>query len=255
MTHPLDQLAPYVDGSLAGRERVEVERHLASCAQCRSEVAAASEARTALRSMPEVAVPADLAAPALEAMAARATHPAGPPRWVRAMPLVAAAAVVALLAIITLPRLGGGDAASDGAGGQALATAPAARDLRLEVVSTDFDAASLQTEAQTSAARYADAGATTEPRENAAVASPAGTAEDHVAGPVRSSEALRCLRTAFEGFPGDPVRLVQASFDGTPAYLAFVLEGPGADQPADQMTVWVAARADCSIVSLTSVRL
>ena len=51
------------------------------------------------------------------------------------------------------------------------------------------------------------------------------------------------------------MRLVEASFEGTPAYLAFVLEGPGADQPADQMTVWVAARDDCSIVSLTSVRL
>ena len=42
MTHPLEQLAPYVDGSLTGPERLEVERHLASCAQCRSEVAVAT---------------------------------------------------------------------------------------------------------------------------------------------------------------------------------------------------------------------
>ena len=68
MTHPLEQLAPYVDGSLTGPERLEVERHLASCAQCRSEVAVASEARAALRSMPEVEVPTDLGVPALEAM-------------------------------------------------------------------------------------------------------------------------------------------------------------------------------------------
>ena len=122
----------------------------------------------------------------------------------------------------------------------------------MEVVSTDFDADSLQAEAQTSAARYAGAASDQE----AAAAVPGsrdGAAKTE--GAARSSEALRCLRTAFEGFPGDPVRLVEASFEGTPAYLAFVLEGPGADQPADQMTVWVAARDDCSIVSLTSVRL
>ena len=250
MTHPLEQLAPYVDGSLTGPERLEVERHLASCAQCRSEVAVASEARAALRSMPEVEVPTDLGVPALEAMAkGEAQHP-GPPRWVRAMPFVAAAAVVALLAI-TLPRLGGGTAADSGAADQALPAAPDARDLRLEVVSTDFDADSLQAEAQTSAARYADA--TSDPQEGAALSSPAGATKTE--GAARSSEALRCLRTAFEGFGGDPVRLVEASFEGTPAYLAFVLEGPGAEQPADQMTVWVAARDDCSIVSLTSVRL
>jgi anti-sigma factor RsiW len=254
MTHPLDQLAPYVDGSLTIQERVEVERHLASCAQCRSEVAAASEARAALRSMPEVEVPTDLGALALEAMDAREAHHSGPPRWVRAMPLVAAAAVVALLAI-TLPRIGGGEPTSSGEADQGLAAAPAARDLRLEVVATDFDATSLQAEAQASAARFADAEGASEPQEHAALASPIGAADAKVVGAARSAEALRCLRTAFEGFTGDPIRLVEASFEGTPAYLAFVLEGPGADQPADQMTVWVADRDDCSIVSLTAVRL
>jgi len=122
----------------------------------------------------------------------------------------------------------------------------------LEIVSIDFDATSLQSEAQASAARYADA---TSDQEGAALASPAAATEGKTVGAAPSAEALRCLRTAFEGFPGDPVRLVEASFEGTPAYLAFVLEGPGADQPADQITVWVAARDDCSIVSLTSVRL
>jgi hypothetical protein len=250
MTHPLDQLAPYVDGSLTGPERLEVERHLASCAQCRSEVAVATEARAALRSMPEVEAPTDLGVSALEAMGTREARHAGPPRWVRAMPFVAAAAVVALLAI-TLPRLGGGTA-SDSAADGALPTAPDTRNLRLEVVSTDFDATSLQSEAQASAARYGDA---TSDQEGAALASPAAATEGKTVGAAPSAEALRCLRTAFEGFPGDPVRLVEASFEGTPAYLAFVLEGPGADQPADQMTVWVAARDDCSIVSLTSVRI
>ena len=251
MTHPLEQLAPYVDGSLTGPERLEVERHLTSCAQCRSEVAVATEARAALRSMPDVEVPTDLGVPALETMEAREAHHQGSQPWVRAMPFVAAAAVVALLAI-TVPRIGGGTAADDSAGVQAAPAVPDARDLRLEIVSTDFDADSLQAEAQTSASRFADA---TSDQEGAAVASPAAATEGKTAGAAPSAKALRCLRNAFDGFPGDPVRLVEASFEGTPAYLAFVLEGPGADQPADQMTVWVAARDDCSIVSLTSVRL
>ena len=123
MTHPLEQLAPYVDGSLTGPERLEVERHLASCAQCRSEVAVASEARAALRSMPEVEVPTDLGVPALEAMGTGEAHHPGPPRWVRAMPFVAAAAVVALLAI-TLPRLGGGTATDSGAAGPGASRRP-----------------------------------------------------------------------------------------------------------------------------------
>lgn len=248
MTHPLEHLAPYVDGTIAPADRAEVERHLGSCAQCRDEVGLAGAARASLRSMPEVETPTDLGAPALEAMDSRSVPP-GAPRWVRAMPFVAAAAVVVLLAV-TLPRLGGGNADSGGAAAEGAAPV-SPRDLRLEVVDTDFDANSLQAEAQASADRLSSAQA---PPEDAAAGSPAPSTTK-VEGPARSAEALRCLRTAFPGYPGDPVRLVQASFDGTPAYLAFVLEGPGAGQPADQMTVWVADRDDCSIVSLTSIKL
>ena len=253
MTHPLEQLAPYVDGSLTGPERLEVERHLASCAQCRSEVAIATEARAALRSMPEVEVPTDLGVPALEAMEAREAHHPGPRAGCAAMPFVAAAAVVALLAI-TLPRIGRRDGGGRQRRGRRRSRGPrrprpavGGRLHRFRRRLAPSRSAGL------GGAICADAAS--EPQERRRRCRLPDRRRRRRREPARSSEALRCLRTAFEGFPGDPVRLVEASFEGTPAYLAFVLEGPGADQPADQMTVWVAARDDCSIVSLTSVRL
>ena len=40
VTHPLDQLAAFVDGTLATAERAVVDEHLRSCARCRGEVEA-----------------------------------------------------------------------------------------------------------------------------------------------------------------------------------------------------------------------
>jgi hypothetical protein len=73
-----------------------------------------------------------------------------------------------------------------------------------------------------------------------------------VAGPAPSARATECLRTAFTGHPGDLVRIRRATFDGTPAYLGYVLESPGAGQPATLVSIWVAAVEDCSIVTFTS---
>ena len=61
MTHPLEHLAPYVDGTLAPSERAVVDEHVRSCARCRGELAAAQAAREELRSLPFPAGP-DLAA-------------------------------------------------------------------------------------------------------------------------------------------------------------------------------------------------
>ena len=56
MTHPHDLLASYVDGTLPQEERGPVERHLATCEQCRIEVELARPARASLRDLavPEV---------------------------------------------------------------------------------------------------------------------------------------------------------------------------------------------------------
>ena len=105
MTHPLDQLAPFVDGTLDPAERVVVDEHLRSCDRCRAEVDAADAARTALRAMPEPTSP-DLA----ERFSPSGSNGSRLPAtwrapWSKLAPVVAAAAVVALVALV-VPRLG-----------------------------------------------------------------------------------------------------------------------------------------------------
>ena len=86
MTHPEDRLADYVDGTLDLAERAAVDAHLATCSRCRGEVTAATAARSALVSLPEVAPPAGIASAALEAAGATRVsrakrQSAEPPRW------------------------------------------------------------------------------------------------------------------------------------------------------------------------------
>ena len=204
MTHPLEQLAPYVDGSLTEPERVW--RSNATWPRAPSaarEVAAASEARAALRSMPEVEVPTDLGVrrprgdggasrhttrvPALGA--GRALRWPPPPSW-RSL-------------AITLPRLGGGDRRR-----QRRRTMAAARGPRRPATCgwrstppTSTPPRS-QAEAQASAARYA-ADADRRSQEAPPRHLP-GRRDEGPAGAARSAEALRCLRTAFHGLPGRP---------------------------------------------------
>ena len=64
--------------------------------------------------------------------------------------------------------------------------------------------------------------------------------------------AITCLRRS-----GAPVgeqrdtllRLIEAEFEGTPAYIATFLESPGADQPPDKVVIYVAAVEDCRFLS------
>jgi hypothetical protein len=49
--------------------------------------------------------------------------------------------------------------------------------------------------------------------------------------------------------------MIQAEFEGTPAYLAVFAESPGAGQLADHIVVWVVATEDCRILSTASARI
>ena len=51
MTHPEELLAGFVAGSLSEGEREEVRTHLATCERCSKDVAAATDARDALRAI------------------------------------------------------------------------------------------------------------------------------------------------------------------------------------------------------------
>ena len=58
MTHPTDALSALLDGALPAAEAMEVERHLAGCAECRDERDALSAVRSAVRSLPTLEPPA-----------------------------------------------------------------------------------------------------------------------------------------------------------------------------------------------------
>jgi hypothetical protein len=49
--------------------------------------------------------------------------------------------------------------------------------------------------------------------------------------------------------------LIEAKFEGRPAYIAVYLEGPGAGEPPDTAVVWAAAKDDCTILSFASARI
>ncbi|HSL67036.1 MAG TPA: hypothetical protein VK977_02630, partial [Actinomycetota bacterium] len=51
------------------------------------------------------------------------------------------------------------------------------------------------------------------------------------------------------------VRLIQATFQGRPAYIGVFLERPGVGQPADRIVIWVVATQDCSTLSFSFKRL
>jgi hypothetical protein len=51
------------------------------------------------------------------------------------------------------------------------------------------------------------------------------------------------------------VRLIDATFAGTPAYLGVYLESPGAGQPPGKVVIWIVSKADCSVLSETYQRI
>jgi hypothetical protein len=238
MNHPHHLLADLVDGTLDAAARAQVEAHLAACDSCRDDVDAARTGRRAARSLPEVAAPVDLH----DRIVARGGGREGPPRWYRWAGAAAAAALVVAVAL-ALPNVGGGEAdrataPEDAAGAPAESQGLLSGDsVVLEVQEADYDAAALERLA-------ADAGS----------GAPAAQAAD--ATTREAPEAIRCVARAFEEQPaGRLTRLIQARFEGRPAYIAVYLEGPGADQPHDTAAAWVAARGDCTILSFAQARI
>lgn len=146
MTHPEELLAGSVDGSLTDPDRTTVDAHLRTCARCRAEVEAAGTAREALRRLSDPEAP-DLSTPVIaEIERARTTVPATP-RWYRYAG-VAAVAVIALVVVVSLPKIGSGPSADRAAPGtsEAAPTVGAATlaGLTLELQTTDYDTAAVQ---------------------------------------------------------------------------------------------------------------
>lgn len=245
MTHPEELLAGYVDGTSSAQDRAVVDAHLTTCDRCRREVAEARAAVAALGRLPEAPSPSDLGAKAMaELGTGGGVRGTSAPRWQRWAAPAAVAAAILLVATLVLPKIGGGgaspaDRASAGAATAASATAT------LELSSENFQPDTLAALASDAAVKLTGGAAGVQPEASGA---PARTAA-----PGAAAKATACIQQAFEQVPGTPVRLIEAKFQGRPAYIGFYAESPGVGQPVAALTVRVASVQGCEILHITQV--
>lgn len=258
MTHPEDLLAGYVNGTLEDTERAVVDAHLQACGTCREEVELGREAVTALASLEEVPVPFGVTGPVL-AEAGKRFERRRAATWGRLQWVAGAAAAAALVLVVALnldlgtsrDEAGSGtvaaDAAATGATGGAAAEAATIVGLERQpdVSYDDAGVRSLATEAAS--------------KRSTGVVAPEAGGEDGGLQFADPGPALECLRTAEAPVNATAtdqlVRLIEAKYQGTPAYFAVFLEGPGAGQPPDKVVVWVVSKGTCQIVSGQQQRL
>jgi len=125
----VDALNAYLDGALSGDERRAIEAHLASCAECRQELAELRTVVTLLHGLPQIDPPVSFQ---LGSEHARAQRPNGG-AFVRLLPVVRTLAVAAMLAFmiasgwLVFDRVGqnGGGGVSNEAAPMAFAPTPA----------------------------------------------------------------------------------------------------------------------------------
>jgi hypothetical protein len=260
VSHPEDLLADYVDGTLAERERAAVDAHLPGCARCSAEVRQAGAARAALSELEDIPVPFGVTGPVLAEAGRRFERRPGVARgrFQSAAGLAAAAALVVLVAL----NVGGEDtrnAAAPGrsaavAGGTGAAGAEAATpgvipfaglERQTEVNYDEAGIHAVASEAAGAVLAAEDARGT-----QAAFASTVPDSKD------RTSLAKDCVDQSGVRGPNDVlIRLIEARFEGTPAFIGVFSEGPGAAQAPDHIVVFVVARDDCRILSTASQRI
>lgn len=243
MTHPEDLLAGYVDGALSEQERAVVDAHLSTCDRCREEVDLAARASSALSTLPIEPVPFGVTGPVLAE--ARKASERRQPIWARMQWAVgiAAAATLVLIAFVLLPQVTGDRdqeepalrASAEVGGTTPAAPAAAAAIPGLERVDQDLDERDL--------ARLA---------RQTASSQETGSAQDTTV--EAPDEAVSCLIASGAGIDDESrlVRLIEATYLGTPAYIGVLQEGPGGDRPPETVVVWVASSADCGILTLLS---
>ncbi len=251
MTHPAeDLLTGYIDGTLGESDRAAADTHLAVCARCTKDVTRAAGARSALRAIPEVPVPEDVAIPSI----AEASRRPGAPGWHRWAGAAAAVAAAALVATLVLPKVNG---SSDDTNAGAAASAPATRvgvqpdasQVPLEIRTADYSPDALTALAGQTAARL-----TSRPQ-GANAPETSGTAAPRVGTAEAAASATACIEMAFREVPGSLVRLIRATFQGAPAYVGFYVESPGGGQATEMLTVRVAAVHGCAPLSFAGVAL
>jgi hypothetical protein len=275
MTHPVEQLVDLVDGTLPQTERAAVSAHLQTCDRCRREVALARSARAALTGMPDVRAPAGIGAAAIRAAEGAAadagtgggsedvvplaprrvgSQRAGTPGWYR-WAVGGGIAAALLVVVLALPNVGSDDAApgaedavATGAPGQRFSAAK-----QVDREGRDYDVAEIQALADGVRARAAQDRAAPPPGMDFGPTTQVPAAE----GGASLSDSVACLQAAAPATAdeGPPIRVIRATFDGQPAVIGVFVTGPGADQAADTVTVWVVS-GDCGrILHTTQTRI
>jgi len=252
--HPEELLAAYVDRSLADEALEAVERHLAECETCREDVRLAEAARERLRELPEVDVPAGArraAARALDREGSAELGGAGRRDARRWRAGLAAAAVIVGVIAVALPRLmssdsGGTSAAArnEGVPNAAMPTPSGSGPPIVERQEIDYEPADV-------AALAADeAGATV-----AGAADEAAAPEQALARqPPGAEQAIQCVRRWASAAQGaTPIRIIEATYQGRPAYLGVARQTPP-KEASDRILVWVLARDACELISFTQRR-
>ncbi|HET7928744.1 MAG TPA: zf-HC2 domain-containing protein [Actinomycetota bacterium] len=259
MSHPDDLLADYVDGTLAERERAVVDAHLTGCARCSAEVRQAAAARAALNELEDVPVPFGVTGPVLAEAGRRFERRPGVV-WGRFQWAAGLAAAAALVLVVAL-NLGGEDTrnaaapartAAD-AGGTGAAGAEAAAPAAIPFAGLEHQADVNYDEAgiHAVASEAADAVLAAEDAAGSQAAFASGSVSKE-----RTSLARDCIDQSGVRGPNDAlIRLIQARFEGTPAFIGVFAEGPGAGQAPDHIVVFVVATDDCRILSTASQRI
>ncbi len=259
MSHPEDLLADYVGGTLDERERAAVDAHLPGCARCSAEVRQAEAARAALSELEDVPVPFGVTGPVLAEAGRRFERRRGV-AWGRVQWAAGLAAAAAFVVVVAL-NVGGEDAQNAAAperttavaGGTGAAGAEAAPGVihfaGLErQTDVNYDEAAIRavaTEAAGAVVAAEDARGT-----QAALASTVQDSKE------RTSLAKECVDQSGVRGPNDVlIRLIEAQFEGMPAFIGVYSEGPGAGQAPDHIVVFVVAKDDCRILSTASQRI
>jgi anti-sigma factor ChrR (cupin superfamily) len=250
MNHPEELLAGHADGTLTVKERAAVDAHLATCERCPEELALASRAIMALSDLPEEPVPFGLTTRVVTEASRPSPKPERTPWTARlqwAAGLAAAAALVTVVALNLSNAPGSSNEAAPAAGSvqrtpaQDTMKGAAASPVPVEVQKIDYT----ETTVEQLATSFA-------PSEITVGALPSG------AGLERSTAVVACVSKGVgDGLTANDslARLIDASFHGTPAYLAVFLQSPGADQPPAKVVVWIVAKSDCSFLSYAFKRI
>ncbi len=254
MTHPEELLAGYVDGSLSAKERAAVDAHLAGCARCsRGPSSAQALCRRCGRWRRSRRLPGSRRKrSARRGGVRRSAAAAGTPRWYRIGGAVAAAAAGLLVLTLVLPHIGQGGGSSGavqhkdtGASRESGPVTALSTPSMIEIRHVNYDNTSLSELTSSYQSDNTGGGAI----------GPAAAPAPVPGSQAQTDEALACVTKSAPDQRGDLQSLIRARFQGTPAYLAVFLEGPGAGQPADAVTVWVFATDDCRILSFSSAKL